>query len=95
MERGDDPVLHGARMVDPAVVTVIVICAAAPLLLLAALLGLGVRDCRKTKRRLPRPRPSKWDNITLPEPYWCWKWSYLPAKPKDDPALAAQNWRYN
>lgn len=82
-------------MVDPAVVAVIVICAAAPLLLLAALLGLGVRDCRK--RRPPTPKPvSPLANITLPESYWYWKWTtYAPAKPKDDPALAVQNWRYN
>jgi len=93
MAVGDDPVLYGARMVDPAVVTVIVICAAAPLLLLGALLGLGVRDCRKVKRRPPNPMPIKWDNITVPEPYW--KWSYLPATPKDDPKLAVQNWRFN
>lgn len=82
MGRGDDPVLHGNRMVDPAVIAVIVLCAAAPLLLLAALLGLGVRDCRKAKRRLPTPKPIQWDNV---EPV---KWS-------DDPKIGVQNWKYN
>lgn len=70
MAVGDDPVLYGARMVDPAVVAVIVICAAAPLLLLGALLGLGVRDCRKAKR--DNVEPVKW---SLKAGVDNWRWN--------------------